>query len=195
MSRRTSAPSYGGVTCGQKRRPSSPASSGPRLSVALGVYGPRELERIRVGEIHVCGGDGKDNTGIVWVAGQQARNSRSARVTYQLGLEMYSRTRLRICLSISLGWSTTGIYVQPRSASCQFTKQTYLGKSWKIDRGEVEHCRAVYPHVGRQPGHAVVLARDTERVLFDLAPDLGEVDEAFCEVEELAPLVATRGVD
>jgi hypothetical protein len=122
-------------------------------------------------------------------------------VTYQLGLEMYSRTRLRICLSISLGWPTTGIYVQPRSASCQFTKQpnltkkTYFGKSGKIVQGEVEHCRAVYPHVDRQPGHAIVLVRDTERVLFDLAPDLGEVEEAFCEVEELAPLVGTRGVD
>jgi hypothetical protein len=31
----------------------------------LRVYGPRELERIRVREVDVCGGDGKDNTGVV----------------------------------------------------------------------------------------------------------------------------------
>jgi hypothetical protein len=73
------------------------------------------------------------------------------------------------------------------------SKQTYLGKSGKIDQGEVEHFRAVYPQVDRQPGHALVLARDTERLLFDLAPDLGEVKRAVCEVEELAPPVATLG--
>jgi hypothetical protein len=84
---------------------------------------------------------------------------------------------------------------------CQFTKQpnlskqTYLGKQGKIDQGEVDHFRAVYPQVDRQPGHALVLARDTEHLLFDLAPDLGEVDKAVREVGELAPLVATRGVD
>ena len=62
-------------------------------------------------------------------------------------------------------------------------------------RGEVEHTRAVYVQVDRQPGHTLVLARDTERLLFDLAPDLGEVDKPFFEVEELVALVATRGVD
>ena len=114
--------------------------------------------------------------------------------------EMYLRTRVRISLSISLGWSPTGIYVQTGSPSCQFTKQTnlrketYIGKSRKIDQGEVERCRAVYPQVDRQR-HALVLARDTERLLFNPAPDLGEVDKLFFEVEELAPLVATRGVD
>jgi hypothetical protein len=30
-----------------------------------GVYGLRELEQIRVGEVDLCGGDGKDNTGLV----------------------------------------------------------------------------------------------------------------------------------
>jgi hypothetical protein len=86
--------------------------------------------------------------------------------------------------------------VQRGSASSQFSKQpnwskqTYLTKSGKIDQGEVEHFRAVYPQ-----GHALVLARDAERLLFGLVPDLGEVDKAVCEVEELAPLVATSGVD
>jgi hypothetical protein len=54
---------------------------------------------------------------------------------------------------------------------------------------------AVYPQVDWQPRHALVLARDTERLLFDLTPDLGEVDKPVFEVEELAPLVATRSVD
>jgi hypothetical protein len=60
----------------------------PDCPPPLGVYGPRELEQIRVGEVDVCSGDGKDNTGVVWVAGEQARLTRSARVTYQLGFEM-----------------------------------------------------------------------------------------------------------
>jgi hypothetical protein len=46
--------------------------------------------------------------------------------------------------------------------------------------------------VDRQPGQAHVLACDTERLLFDLAPDLCEVDKAFFEVEELA---SPSGVD
>jgi hypothetical protein len=54
---------------------------------------------------------------------------------------------------------------------------------------------AVYPQVDRQSGHALVLARDAERLLFDLTTDLREVDKAFCEVEGLAPLVAIRGVE
>jgi hypothetical protein len=70
------------------------------------------------------------------------------------------------------------------------SKQTYLGRSGNIDQGEV-----VYHQVDRQPGHALVLARDTERLLFDLATDLGEVDKPFFEVKELASLVATGGVD
>ena len=74
---------------------------------ALGVDGPRELERIRVGEVDVRRGDGEDDAGICErLAGEQARH----RLAYQLGFEMYSRTRVRICLSISLGWSPTGIY-------------------------------------------------------------------------------------
>ena len=32
--------------------------------------------------------------------------------TYELGFEIYSNTKPRICLSISLGWSPTGIYPQ-----------------------------------------------------------------------------------
>jgi hypothetical protein len=31
----------------------------------LGVYRPHELERIRVGKVDICSGDGKDNTGVV----------------------------------------------------------------------------------------------------------------------------------
>jgi hypothetical protein len=59
----------------------------------------------------------------------------------------------------------------------------------------VKHFRTIYPHVDPVAGHALVLARDTERLLFELALDLGEVDKPFFEVEELAPLVDTRGVD
>jgi hypothetical protein len=36
--------------------------------------------------------------------------------------------------------------------------------------------------------HALILSRDAERLLLDLAPDLGKVDETLVEVEELAPL-------
>jgi hypothetical protein len=112
-------------------------------------------------------------------------------VTCQLGLELYSRTRVCICLSISLGWSPSDQFTKQPNLS----KQTYLDKSRKIDQGEVEHIRAVHLQVDRQPGHALVLARDTEHHLFDLAPGLGEVDKPFFEVEELAPLAATRRVD
>jgi len=42
--------------------------------------------------------------------------------------------------------------------------------------------------VNGELGHALVLSRDAERLLFDLAPDLGKVDETLVEVEELAPL-------
>lgn len=31
---------------------------------ALGVDGPRELERVRVGEVYVCGGDGENDTNV-----------------------------------------------------------------------------------------------------------------------------------
>jgi hypothetical protein len=36
--------------------------------------------------------------------------------------------------------------------------------------------------------HALILSRDAKCLLFDLAPDLGKVDETLVEVEELAPL-------
>jgi len=49
--------------------------------------------------------------------------------------------------------------------------------------------------VDRELGHALVLTRDTERLLLNLAPDLGKVGEALVEVEELAPLVAAGRVD
>jgi hypothetical protein len=83
----------------------------------------------------------------------------------------------------------------PIQQATNWSKQTYLDQSRKIDQGEVEYIRAVYLQVDRLPGHVLVLARDTEHLLFDLAPDLGEVDKPFFEVEELAPLAATRRVD
>ena len=49
--------------------------------------------------------------------------------------------------------------------------------------------------MNRQLGHALVLARDAERLLLDLAPDLGKVDEALVDVKKLAPLIAAGGVD
>ncbi len=45
----------------------------------------------------------------------------------------------------------------------------------------------------RQLRDAFVLASDAERLLLDLAPDLVEIDEAFVEMEELAPFSAVAG--
>jgi len=72
---------------------------------------------------------------------------------------------------------------------------THLGEAGEVNECEVEHVGAVYAEVDGQLGHALVLARDAERLLLDLAPDLGKVDEALVEVQELAPLVAAGCVD
>jgi hypothetical protein len=47
----------------------------------------------------------------------------------------------------------------------------------------------------RQLRHALVLARDTECLLFNLVPNFGKVDESLFEMEKLAPFVAAGGVD
>lgn len=115
---------------------------------------------------------------------------------------MYSRTRLRICLSISLGWSPTGIFtikseieLAPKRSddnNCA-ARRTHLCEPWQIDQGEVKHIGAAYLQVYRQLGDAFVLASDAERLLLDLAPDLVEIDEALVEMEELAPFSAVAG--
>jgi len=66
-----------------------------------------------------------------------------------------------------------------------------LGRSTRVRSSTLRLCI----QADRQRGHALVLARDAEHRLFDLTPDLDEVDKAVREVGELAPLVATRGVD
>src|SRR5882757_1905991 len=110
---------------------------------------------------------------------------------------MYSRTRLRICLSISLGWSPTGIFTMKNegelaskrktTTTTTTARRTHLCEPWQIDQGEVEHVGAAYLQMYRQLRDAFVLASDAERLLLDLAPDLVEIDEALIEVEELAP--------
>jgi hypothetical protein len=47
----------------------------------------------------------------------------------------------------------------------------------------------------RQLRHALVLACDAERLLFDFASYLGKVEKTLFDVKELAPLIAARGVD
>jgi hypothetical protein len=53
----------------------------------------------------------------------------------------------------------------------------------------------MYTQVYRQLRHALILARDAERLLLDLLSDLAEIFEPFVEVQELAPLVAARCVN
>src|SRR6267154_121176 len=118
---------------------------------------------------------------------------------------MYSRTRLRICLSISLGWSPTGIFTMKNegelaskrktttTTTTTTARRTHLCEPWQIDQGEVEHVGAAYLQMYRQLRDAFVLASDAERLLLDLAPDLVEIDEALIEVEELAPFSAVAG--
>jgi hypothetical protein len=117
-----------------------------------------------------------------------------------LGFEMYSRTRLRICLSISLGWSPTGIFYNKNEGELASKRKTtttargtHLCEPWQIDQGEVEHIGAAYLQMYRQLRDTLVLAGDAIRLLLDLAPDLVEIDEALVEVEELAPFSAVAG--
>ena len=73
----------------------------------LRVDGARELEGVGVGEVSVGGGDGEDYTRVgryVSVLLGEGNGKKNL-----LGFEMYSRTRLRIWRSMSLGWSPTGI--------------------------------------------------------------------------------------
>jgi hypothetical protein len=53
----------------------------------------------------------------------------------------------------------------------------------------------MYAQVYGQLRHALILARNAERLLLDLLSDLAEVFEPLVEVQELAPLIAARCVD
>lgn len=116
---------------------------------------------------------------------------------HQLGFEMYSSTSVRICRSISLGWSPTGIYAWVRNANQRNGREprTHLREAREVDEREVQHIRAVYAQVYRQFRHALVLPGYAERLLLDLPPDLAEIHEPLVDVQELAPLVAARCVD
>ena len=59
---------------------------------------------------------------------------------------------------------------------------TDLGEPGQIDQGEVENVGTVYLQVNQELGHAFVLSCHAERLLLDLAPDLGKVDETLVEV-------------
>ena len=69
-----------------------------------------------------------------------------------------------------------------RSLTTTDHTNTHLGEPGQIDQGEVEHVGTVYPQVDRELRHAFVLSRDAERLLLDLAPNLGKVDETLVEV-------------
>jgi hypothetical protein len=123
-------------------------------------------------------------------------------VTYQFGFEMYSRTRVCICLSISLVWSPTWVYVQRGSASCQFTnkqpdlsKQIYLGKSGKIDQVSSSTLGLyILKWIGSLDTPPFWPATRNVSCSISCLISAKSIKQ-FCEVEELAPLVATRGVD
>ena len=81
------------------------------------------------------------------------------------------------------------------------TKRTHLCQPREIDEGKVEHVGAVYAEVDGELADALVLARDAERLLLDLAANLVEVGVALVYVKELAPFgvvgwrVGDGGVD
>ena len=72
----------------------------PDRPPTLGVDGARKLERVRVGEVYVCGGDGEDDANVrvrvcVRVCACRGRGlqgvqiiERSGKYAHQLGLEM-----------------------------------------------------------------------------------------------------------
>ena len=78
---------------------------------------------------------------------------------------------------------------------------THLCQTGQIHEGEVEYVRAVYAEVDGELADALVLARDAERLLLDLAANLVEVGVALVYVKELAPFgvvgwrVGDGGVD
>lgn len=107
---------------------------------------------------------------------------------------MYPRTRVRICLLVSLSWSSTEIFTikskvsshQRETTTTSTARQTHLCKSWKIEQGEIEHTGAAYRQVYRQLKDAFVLASNAVHLLLDLAPGLVEIDEGLVEVEKFS---------
>ena len=97
---------------------------------------------------------------------------------------------------MSLGWSPTGIChaVSKHLSAYRATpsSHTHLRQTRQIHQGEIEYIGTVYPQVNGELADALVLARDAERLLLNLAANLVEVGVAFVYVEELAPFRDVR---
>ena len=95
-----------------------------------------------------------------------------------------------------------GVTRRAHTARASEQKQnTHLCQTRQVHQRQVKHVRAVYAEMDEELADALVLARDAECLLLDLAANLVEVGVALVYVEELAPFgvvgwrVGDGGVD
>lgn len=109
-------------------------------------------------------------------------------------------TRPRICRSMSVGWSPTGIYhhssTPQRHSSILLLLDrlrqrrgtvSHLRQTRQIDQSQIKDIRAVNPQVDRKFADALVLPCHPERLLLNLVPNLVEIREPLVYMEKLAP--------
>ena len=106
-----------------------------------------------------------------------------------LGFAMYSVMRLRVCFSISVGWSPMGTCSSQRR-HLQRAGALYLGQTRQINECQAQHVRRVDLEINGLSVDSLVVSCYPRGLVLDLASDLGEVVVSPPrDVQELSPLL------